>query len=739
MAAYTPFSTFALRTPFFPMADIRLLASKADLDENALKQVCKNPAVQEALFLASPVFYREAMKWMEGRLSNKKEEDKVMRGVYRYFARMCTRCTPFGLFAGISAGTVGEGTGIEMEATEAHRLHLRLDMNYVCALAKDIANIDEVKKHLRFFPNDSRYRIGDKLRYVEYTFANAGRKHHIAAVDAIPYLETVMESAQKGMRLEELAFLLVDDEITMEEAAGFIEELVESQLLVSELDPTVIGDDPIGQIITVLKQYPCSEIATITEQLQQIDKALRRMRETSGSHPIRQYREVKDLLKVFPTHYDEKFLFQGDLWQHTKQNQLSKKIVEEVFEAVTMLNSITPAFENENLKNFREAFYARYEDEEIPLALALDTETGVGYLQNSFGGFTPLVDGIAFPMRVQNYHTSRILPFHVLMEQKLSEALRNGSRNISIDDKDLEGFEANWNDTQETLSAFIQLIDNERFYLKSAGGSCAANLIGRFCHLDKSLLEHTMEIVSHDEADDGCIYAEIVHLPESRIGNILHRPRLRRYEIHYLAHSSQVSENQIDINDLMVSVRGDKIVLRSKRLNKTIIPRLTTAHNFSANALPVYQFLCDLQNQGKRGGFGFSWGTIEQTQPYLPSVTYKNAILSLETWNFFKKDIDRLNGVKNEDRQMELFMEMARKQCVSDEVLLEDNDNELYLNLKNRTCVSVLLDLVKKRPGFTLKAFPFAGRISPVMYGSSHYTNEILLAYYRNHEEGGIK
>jgi hypothetical protein len=725
-----------LRTPSFPIERIKALTKGEKVTQQDLIKICHNPFVSEALFLASPSFHSEVVKWIEGKLPNKKEEEKVKQGVYRYFARMCTRCTPFGLFAGISVGTVGESTNIEIGSMENHQLHLRLDMNYVCALAKDIAHINEVKKHLRFFPNDSQYRIGDKLRYVEYTFANAKRKHHLAAVDASSYLKTIMDAAQQGMRLEELADLLIDDEITKEEAVGFIEELVENQLLISELEPTVIGDDPIRQMINVLKCYPCGEVVTIVKQLEKIDIALHQMSETTGCHSICQYEGVKDLLKAFTTCYDEKFLFQGDLWQQTKQSQLSQKIVEEVFESITMINRITPAFENENLKNFREAFYARYEDEEIPLALALDTETGVGYLQNTYGGITPLVDDISFPIRMQSYRTSRILPFNVLMEQKLSEALRNGSRNVSIDDKDLEGFESNWNDTQETLSAFVQLIDNERFFLKSVGGSCAANLIGRFCHLDKSLLDHTRQIISQDEANANCIYAEIVHLPESRIGNILHRPSLRQYEIHYLAHSSQTPENQIDINDMMISVRGDKIVLRSKRLNKTIIPRLTTAHNFSANALPVYQFLCDLQNQGKRGGLGFSWGSIEQTQPYLPSVSYKNAILSLETWNFFKKDIDQLNNVKNSDQQIELFMEMAKKQHISDEVMLEDNDNELYLNLKNRTCVSVLLNLVKKRHWFTLKAFPFASCISPVKCGDLHYTDEILLAYYRNHEKG---
>lgn len=735
MLAYTPFSTFVLRTPFFPLENVRLLTSKADLDENALKEVCKNPAVQEALFLASPAFYREAMKWIEGKLPNQKEEDKAMQGVYRYFARMCTRCTPFGLFAGITTGSVGERTEIELSAHEQDNLHIRLDMNYVCALAKDLSGLKAVKERLRFFPNTSLYAMGEKLRYVEYNFKKAKRSHHIAAVENSPYLQNVLMAARQGKRMDELAALLVDDEITHEEALAFVDELVESQLLMSELEPTVSGGDPLEQIIKVLNAIEDEEGKGMARTLESINDRLSTMRSPKAFRPVSDYLEVKNGLASFPTQFEEKFLFQGDLFQHTERCTVSRQLVEEVFRTVAFLNRVSPAFENENLKSFTEAFYARYEDEEVPLAVALDAEAGVGYVQNAYNGITPLVDDIMFPMQRQNHISSRTLPFQVMLQQKFAEAIKAGQTEIALSDPDLEGFEeARWEDTQETLSAFIQVLEDERFVFKSAGGSCAANLIGRFAHLDESLLEHTKQIVAKDEADEEKIYAEIVHLPESRVGNILHRPTIRNHEIPYLAQSSLPIDRQIGLDDLMVSVRGGKIVLRSKKHGKTVVPRLTTAHNFSANALPVYHFLCDLQNQGKRGGFGFSWGVLENTQVYLPRVTYGKAILSLATWNFFTKDITKLNDAKGKEERIDCFMEMANQRGIVDEVVLEDSDNELYLNLKNRFCVGLLLDLVKRRPMFVLKEFAFAIADSPAISGKATRANEILIAYHKNHK-----
>lgn len=735
---YSCFGSFVLRTPLFPLDKLRDLLQGENLSQDALLEVCQDKSVQEALFLASPSFFREVQKWMDGKLPNSKEADKVMQGVMRYFARMCTRCTPFGMFAGISTGKVGEAFRVAAPYRGDSTLHVRLDMNYVCALAKDLAAVSSVKDKLSYFPNDSLYAIGSRLRYVEYAFIKAKRSHHIAAIDDSPYIQKVLQAAKEGKQANALALLLVDDEITFEEAWAFVNEMIDAQVLVSELEPTVIGADPLQQMINVLRRYnENEEIKAICEKLVAVDEALKAIRDRKGCHPVEEYGNIKDLLAVFPTQYDEKFLFQADMLQQPECSQISTELANEVFSAVAMLNKVTMPFENENLKGFRGAFYARYEDEEIPLAQALDTETGVGYIQNTYSGITPLVDDLAFPVRFQNYQNVRLLPFNVLLQRKLSEALRLGKRSISIEDNDLDNVEAKWDDTQETMSAFIQLLDGDRFYLRSAGGSCAANLIGRFCHLDASLLEHTRQIVEKDEADENVLYAEIVHLPESRVGNILHRPTIRRHEIPYLAHASVSADNQIPLDDLMVSVRGDRIILRSKSQNKEVVPRLTTAHNYSYNALPVYHFLCDMQNQGKRGGFGFSWGALENTQPYLPRVTYKNAILSLETWNFFQKDIDELNKIKDLEGRIDAFQKMTATRNMTDEVVLEDSDNELFLNLKNRFCVEVLLDLVKKRPNFTLKEFVFGHDGSPVVSKEGAFANEMLLAYYRNSNEGG--
>jgi hypothetical protein len=133
-------------------------------------------------------------------------------------------------------------------------------------------------------------------------------------------------------------------------------------------------------------------------------------------------------------------------------------------------------------------------------------------------------------------------------------------------------------------------------------------------------------------------FAEIVHLPEGRIGNILLRPSVREYEIEFLGECGAPAARRIPITDLLVSLRGDTLVVRSSRLNRRIIPRLTAAHNYSLRSLGLYQFLCALQSDGRSSRASWSWGSLDSA-PFLPRVTHGRLVLSPAIWNLGKEEL----------------------------------------------------------------------------------------------------
>ncbi len=284
------------------------------------------------------------------------------------------------------------------------------------------------------------------------------------------------------------------------------------------------------------------------------------------------------------------------------------------------------------------------------------------------------------------------------------------------------------------MTEIMKHSSGHKIIIKSAGGSSSVNLIGRFAHIDKNIHTYIKSMTKkEDELNPDIILAEIAHLPENRIGNILSRPTLRKYEIPYLSKSSVSEEYKIAINDLVISIKNNKIVLRSKKLNKEVKPCLSNAHNYSKGSLPIYHFLADMQTQNLRRSLHFDWGILGNELEYFPRVEYKNIILSVATWKIKTKEINDIINNKKENKFIELLTNFRKKKFIPQDVVLSDADNQLYINMININSVKTLLSLVKKRETFILKEFLFKDNNSIVNNSEGNtYTNEVIFSFYKS-------
>ncbi|WP_268225446.1 lantibiotic dehydratase family protein [Sinomicrobium oceani] len=739
--SYQNFPGFVLRTPLFPLEFYKDLTGGDRIPEEKLKALFKDTLIREAVFLASPPLYEELTRWEAGTVTDKKKTDKLRYALLKYLSRMSSRCTPFGLFAGCSIGVLGAQTEIQLGGAQKNRRHTRLDMNYLVALSQDLVKNGNIRKQLLFYPNTSIYPAGDQLRYIEYKYVNSKRHHHIVAVDNSEYLTGVLEKAGRGALLEDLANSLVDEEITYEEAEGFVEELVESQLLTSELEPSVSGPEFLEQIKKVLRKLEGT--VPLLQILDDIDIRLAELDNHIGNAPGK-YLELSEYLKQLGTGFELKYLFQTDMILNTEKNTLDTAVVETLKKGITFLNKITLPPKSTLLDQFKKALYERFEEREVPLAKALDVEMGIGYKQDQGSGdVNPLVDDLIIPGKRAKHEVSEIRWSAVqnIIQKKLTYAIGTGAYLITVTDEDFANFEADWNDLPDTLSAMIELVEEEgveKYRFGGAGGSSAANLLGRFCHGDEALNLYTQQIIdSEKHANNDKILAEIVHLPESRVGNILMRPAFRNYEIPYLAKSVLNEDEQLPLDDLHISVKyGRNVLLRSRKLNKEVVPHLTNAHNYSSNALPIYQFLCDMQTQGLRSGVGFNLGPFAGEYEFIPRVEYKNIILSEATWNLKKEDVEPLKKEQKDDEKLrKSIRDFCDKRKIPQYTMLTDGDNELLINFGNLTSVRMLLDTVKKRSGFKLTEFLFAKGSKIRDDRGQHYTNQIVLSFYNSKKQ----
>lgn len=782
---FVPSGCFVFRTPLLPFEEIEAwsaglaapaAAAAADPDPERLAAaiagdrallrarlgaLVERPEILEAVFVASPSLADALETWR--RDPEGKKGQRAERALVRYFLRMASRATPFGLFSGCSTAVLageapGAGAGdsepsrtrLTLPARGAYRRHTRLDMDYLFALCEELERDPGMRRELRYRPNSSLYRAAGRLRYAEARLDDKVRSHHLVAVESSDYLEATLERARRGARAADLAAALVSPdtadpelEISQEDADAFLAELIDSQVLVSDLSPPVTGPEAIHDLVDHLAgleagQEAARRLAAARDALAELDAG------GPGASPDH-YRAIAESLEALPTKVEMARLFQVDMVKPPAAANLGPEVIAEIARGVELLRRISGRARLESLERFRKDFQDRYgEQREVPLVEALDEEIGIGFERSSEVGAeaSPLLRGLALA-------TPEAEPSYAwgtrqgLLLAKLHEAQAGGLDRIELTAEDLDRMApASGGEPQPMPDAFQvmatiaaasqEALDRGEFelLLGGSGGPSGARLLGRFCHADELLHRQTESHLRAEEAlRPDAVFAEIVHLPQGRIGNILSRPVLRDYEIPFLGRSGAPEERQIPITDLLVSVRGKQIVLRSRRLGKEVIPRLTSAHNFSMRSLGIYRFLCTLQSQEILGGTGFSWGALESA-PFVPRVTHGRLVLARAAWWMLGDEIKALAKATGAARYAAV-QEWRRRRRLPRLLTLADGDNELLIDLDNALAIDAFLDVIEERERAHLHEL-FPGPEALIAGGpEGRFVHELVIPFHR--------
>jgi thiopeptide-type bacteriocin biosynthesis protein len=772
--SFAPSPFFAFRTPLLPFEELEawsegleapgaledpqhldqaLAADRARLRAR-LDALLARPEILEAVFLASPSLYEGLAAWRKD--PDSKKGQRAERALVRYYYRMAARATPFGLFSGCSLGRIENGTQararLAVVPRPAYERHTRLDMDYLFALAEDLGKDHALREELVYRPNSSLYRAAGRLRYAEARLDKKVRSHHLVAVDTNPFLEETLRRASGGARVEDLVETLVaadpDGEVTPEEARAFVHELIDSQILVSDLSTPVTGPEAIHDLIEQLGRHATTREAA--ERLARVRDALAALDAGGpGALPDR-YQEVAETLRELPTSVEMSRLFQLDMVKPGDAPALSAAVVEEALRGLEILWRLAGSPPQEALDRFRSDFSDRYESREVPLLEALDEEIGIGFEKAGDAGAeaSPLLRGMALARPAGEQTTSWGRRQAVLLA-KLEEALARGERQIEITSDDMDRMAptgegstppAPLPDAFHVMATLVapseEALERGEFQIlfEGAGGPSGARLLGRFCHADPELTRCVTEHLRAEEAlRPDAVFAEVVHLPQGRIGNILARPVLRDYEIPYLGRSGAPLERQIPVSDLRVTVEGSRIVLRSQRLGREVIPRLTSAHNFWRGSLGVYRFLCMLQSQGSLGGVSWNWGPLDGA-PYLPRVTSGRLVLSRAAWWMTEREIKDLAAKKGTER-FQAVQEWRERRGMPRQVALADADNELLVDFDNVLSVETFLDVIEDRDRARLFEF-FPGPDQLFARGpEGRFVHEILIPFVRKPKE----
>ncbi|MEW6991959.1 lantibiotic dehydratase [Colwelliaceae bacterium 6441] len=773
---------FVIRTPRLPIEQLLTLGQTKQQTIQAFTNWLAKPEIKEALYLASPSLF-ERIEQFERRLQARapsqadhnedmpsatekqkkltaKQEKKLTQTLLKYMIRMCSRPTPFGLFSGINMGEIGSKTQLLSDELSADQRKTRLDMFYLSAIREYFLKHDTRSEKLKYYPNSSHYFIAEYCRYIEAYQSNKTRQYRLSAIESDEHFCFMLEQAKNGKSFSQLvnAFLQYFFQSTNSnstsntnnaaiqynsekkaEVEDYLRQLIDESILLADIPLPLTGESPDKMLVDSLNKIgqrtTADHLATVLFKLQQLDK--------KNGAEVADYKRILAHLNELPIKTQENKLFQTDVYRSFSQCQLDKNQIPKLLKQLKLLKGLS-AQRGNIFSKFIKQFNQRFEGQFVPLDKLLDEESGISF-SNETGYEAPLLAGLQLrsygsgnrqastPSKLDNIITQAIS----LPENRHKSVIKLKSKTLakhlskSVDDSDFPASFAAMISLFEEHSDIDRSGKKKQLLVKFNGcyGPSAANLLGRFCHLDKNLKNNVIKHLNNESGHSAdVIFAEIIHLPEGRPGNVIARPHLRQYEIVFLADSSLASEFQIPISDLYVWVETNQIKLWSKRLEKQIIPRLSSAHNYSSRSLSAYKFLSMLQHQGATAP-EFALPASQASASFVPRIMLDDLILSVKTWRIPRKALAEL--LINDEIDSDKWQKLKNKYQLDVQLCYAFSDNVLQLNLTNPMMLAVLLVETKGQFQIELKEALTAQYSTPVKAADGQsYANELIIPFF---------
>ena len=708
----TPSGFFVMRAPLLPLEELDRLRS----DPQYWQVLAQRPEVREALHLASPALLE--------RLAAGEPDDKVAASVTAYLVRMCTRATPFGLFAGCALGSVGDATALTVDGPEGTTRHSRPDTEVLAALVERLLNDPATRPAMAVEPNSSRYHAAGAMRLIESRMREGRRTHHLVVIEDDAPLRRALETAAGGCSVEKVAEAVAAEAgVELSEAREYTDALVDALVLTPVAEPAVTGPEPLAHLLSSLDGPVLSEASAA---LKRVSDGLARLDAAGLGNAPTAYADVATNLLELAGSGDSARLVQVDLHRAGSGLTLGPDAVKLLEKGVDLLHRVSAGYDDPALRRFKSDFATRYEDREVPLMEALDEEMGIGYDRSHHPAAdeSPLLAGMDLGGVAGDYaFTAR----DATLLDLVMRARERGADSLEFDaDTVTRLATATPSSLPDALAVFASVLD-DGIEIQSAAGPSGAELLGRFCHGDQRLHDAVRSHLRAEEAlSPGVVFAEIIHLPEGRVGNVLARPVLRDYELVLLGRSGAPADRQISVDELTVRLDGDRVVLYSPRLDAEVRPRLTTAHNPAWRGFGVYRFLAALQNDGVASGLSWDWGALSSA-PTLPRVTAGKLVLARARWRLSAAEIKTVTGAD----PIAGWETITRSRELPGELLITDGDNRLYVDTTSPALTATAAKVLRGRSTAVIEeVLPSAVATGP----QGRYAHELIVPFVRTGE-----
>jgi thiopeptide-type bacteriocin biosynthesis protein len=705
------FPTVCLRSPRYPV-------NHYNFSENPLHELINNEFFMDSLYVASPSFYETFKKWKQGEITDEKKSKRIYLTLLKYYNRMCFRATPFGLFS--SCGTVkwGGTTNIVLNPDQVS-CKIKLDTDLLCLL---IENLEKTFIHqLSYQANTSLYRVNNEYRYYEYEIDQTQKKYKLSAIEITEELDCIIKACSNMLTpFEALRDKLCGHlQLSPSVVSNYLMELINSQVLVSALQPRLSDDAPLQQIITVLNRIKNSNnTQEIDNKLKLLEGLTSLLQSAEDGFELRT--QLLNILQsitstgIAPT--NSRNLFQLDSYNRSANYTINTDVQSILTESLYALQVL--ASENTHDKwynDIKEKIDKKFGNKPILLSHLFDPDAGIidTEIITTIDFGNELLNQLNFFKSVPGNNRAdkeKTSPAKEFFAKKLNNLLNTDSFIIKIEKEEIRKLKllTKVSPLPRTFPVMFKLVNSgqTKLVIENAGGPSGTALLGRFGNGDEETAVLLRDIAKFEKDNNSeSIIASVVHLPENRAGNVLQNPDLRDLQIPYLASSALPPENQIPVSELWIQLDRGSLILFSKKLNKRIIPRIDNAHNYASGSLSVYRLLGALQYENTIRHFGLNQSVALNGIQLSPRIEYKNAILQCAQWTLKNEDIISDTTDKNIAGLMEAFNSKCVKWRIPELFLWAEADQTILVNRFDLLTFEIFITGIRKKKSIVIKEY----------------------------------
>lgn len=702
---------FLLRTPLYPIENLK------SIDVNKIR---KDPNFIDIIYTSSESLYNA----LTGKVITKdlKKEIRQQISVYKYYTRLCTRCTPFEKLSTYSIGMFNSNNSVLLKNDLIS--HITYDTSLFKLIKDYIINTNN--HHFittqRYYTNPTLYKKGHFWHYIE----KEDLEYKYSQIKSTLPLNSILKLAKDGTTYKEIQEYLLSIGADINNADIYIKELIINKIIIPEIEYFI----PDSHFFEWVNRMICN-----IPELNLIQKFITSIPNPKESYTDNDYTKtnlfILDKIKqTFNVNHNKAITI--DTERHI-EGGINKSIKKEISDFLKIYSKICYIHNDiqDNLKQFTECFKNRYgESTCVPLLEVLDPSIGIGYpATNSFCIKTPLLEGLVLPSKKADENHCIITPLEKIILKKILSS--PSSLKCNIYENDIIKLPAKENIFPPSFSIMLEIFEANQIYFKGISYRTAISPLTRYRKHDNNVTNIIKEIVNYEQENTGnsTILSDIIFRTDSELDNLLGENFDKKSKLALLSNSREKKEFDLKISDIYISYNNGYLKLLSPKYHKEILPINISVHNYNDNDFTYYRFLSEFSLQKIKRTY-LRFNLLYEVLDFIPRICFNNIILLPASWKITHEEITMLEKYTNAQENTFTINEWKIKRKLKSRAIFFQDDKSLLIDWSNRLSIKSFIQTIKKAKlnSVWISEFLYDNYISTVKDESNNqYANEVIL------------